>query len=386
MGSAPHPPEGQAGSERIAVLDALRGTALLGVLLVNLLTDFRAPMLAWLTEFHTHGGALNHAVDWLIGLAIESKAYATFAFLFGLGVAIQAEGGHTTWFFVRRFGVLFGLGLTHMLLFFVGDILTLYALLGACLIPLRKLRPTTLLVLAGASFEIFTLQPWAPWHTSVEWPTLPERSLIVRQAMAVYPHGSFMEIARFRWVELRAYVLPLLIGSFPRTLGMSLLGMTAWKAGWLCGDKDAPKALRWAVPLLLTAGGAATAWDAYCASTGRDLGGAVWLVSLLGTVPLALGYMALVLWVLPRVPRVVAPLAAVGRMTLTNYLVQSLAFGLVFYGYGLGQFGRWGPAPVFAAGLMFYGLQILFSVAWLRRYARGPAEALWRWLGKLYSR
>ena len=73
-----------------------------------------------------------------------------------------------------------------------------------------------------------------------------------------------------------------------------------------------------------------------------------------------------------------ARFAAAGQMALTNYLTQSLMLGLIFYGYGLGLFGRLAPAPVFAFGIAFYAAQLSISQWWLRRYRFGPVEWIWR--------
>jgi uncharacterized protein len=72
---------------------------------------------------------------------------------------------------------------------------------------------------------------------------------------------------------------------------------------------------------------------------------------------------------------VIAPL---GQMSLTNYLTQSLVFGLVFYGYGLGLFGKLGPAEASIIGLAVYGAQIVISILWLRAFRFGPCEWVWR--------
>jgi uncharacterized protein len=78
--------------------------------------------------------------------------------------------------------------------------------------------------------------------------------------------------------------------------------------------------------------------------------------------------------------RLLSAFAPMGRMAFTNYLMQSVVFGLVFFGYGLGQFGRMGAAQAFALGLAVYVVQLYLSSWWLRRYRFGPIEWLWRTL------
>lgn len=78
-------------TERDPAIDALRGLALLGIVLVNLLTEFRVPFLEYLQRFHTDQGAASHAVDWIVGVAIEQKAFAVMSTLFGVGIGAMSE-------------------------------------------------------------------------------------------------------------------------------------------------------------------------------------------------------------------------------------------------------------------------------------------------------
>ena len=126
--------------ERNVALDVLRGAALFGVLMVNLLVGFRVSLFEAIFTFHTHPGRANHAVDILIAWLFEFKALTLFSFLFGVGVGLQAEraaahGMSAPRFFIRRFVGLLAIGLCHMLLIWNGDILTLYAVCGLLLIP-----------------------------------------------------------------------------------------------------------------------------------------------------------------------------------------------------------------------------------------------------------
>jgi uncharacterized protein len=95
---------------------------------------------------------------------------------------------------------------------------------------------------------------------------------------------------------------------------------------------------------------------------------------------LACGYGEAILWAAARTRgrAWLAWAAPVGRMAFTNYLMQSVIFGWVFYGYGLGLFGRLGVAAALAIGTAVYALQVAFSILWLRRYRFGPLEWLWR--------
>ncbi len=72
------------------------------------------------------------------------------------------------------------------------------------------------------------------------------------------------------------------------------------------------------------------------------------------------------------------PMAAAGRMPLTNYLMQTAVCITLFYGWGLGLWGRVGPAwGLLLALLIFFAVQVPWSLWWLRRHERGPLEMLW---------
>ena len=142
-----------ADQERYPALDSIRGVALFGVLMVNLLTGFRVSLMDYIVRFHTDDGWANRVMDVLVAGAIEFKAFALFSLLFGVGVAVQAEraAGRGVWpaqFLVRRFGALLLLGMAHIALVWNGDILTLYAVCGLLMIPFLSLSARGLL-LAG---------------------------------------------------------------------------------------------------------------------------------------------------------------------------------------------------------------------------------------------
>src|SRR5437879_4382025 len=119
-------------AERVGSIDSLRGVALAGVLLVNLVTCFRTPLSAHILGLNQPLGSGGSLLLTLLAVLIEFKAFTLFSFLFGVGVAIQAERagkGQCAGFLLRRFGALLGFGALHLLLLWNGDILTLY---GVC--------------------------------------------------------------------------------------------------------------------------------------------------------------------------------------------------------------------------------------------------------------
>lgn len=131
-----------ASAERVVPIDVIRGAALAGVLLVNLLTDFRTPLSANIMGSHEPYGWGGALVFPIFRSLVEFKAFTLFSFLFGVGVAIQAgrvSSQQRIRFLARRFGALLAIGLIHILFIWNGDILTLYAICGLVLMPLLGL-------------------------------------------------------------------------------------------------------------------------------------------------------------------------------------------------------------------------------------------------------
>jgi uncharacterized protein len=364
-------------ADRYASLDVLRGLALLGVLLVNLETGFRVSLFEHILRFHTHPGWLDRTVDVLVAGLLEFKAFALFSLAFGVGVQVQAEragarGVGVAGFLVRRFLVLFGVGLFHMLLIWNGDILALYAVCGLLLVPLLRLPAAALAILAVLAVALTYLLPFGS--------LFPGEAALrghAAEATRIYSSGSVREIFELRWREAWRFIAPLEVTVLPQTLGLMLLGAALWRFSVL-KDPKRHRALLWTAFVGLgLLGAAATAVKVAAVSSGRPVG---LLVEACSHTPLALAYAAgLFLWLGSGRPGLLtAPLAAMGRMALTNYLMQSVVLGFVFYGYGLGLFGRLGPAAALLVGLALYAAQVAFSWAWLRRYRFGPFEWLWR--------
>jgi uncharacterized protein len=242
---------------------------------------------------------------------------------------------------------------------------------GLLLLPFLRL-PAGALALAGAGAIALT----SVLPLGLLWPTEEFLRAHAARATHVYAEGGFAEVTAFRWREAGQLIAPLLVTALPRTFGLMLLGVAAWRSG-VVREPGRHRRLLGAIALVGGAvGGTATGLLVLAASSGRPVALPSELLEPCSSVPLALAYAAgLFLWL---TPSRAAPFAPAGQMALTNYLAQSLVLGFVFYGYGLGLFGRLGPAPALLIGLALYAAQLAFSRAWLRRYRFGPAEWLWR--------
>jgi uncharacterized protein len=369
-----------APSERIGTIDILRGLALFIVLMINTATEFRVSIFEQFLRGAKSAGLADQISGALV-LALHTKGFILFSFLFGVGLAIQFErlAGHDRRLalMVRRLAILMAIGVVHLFLIWNGDILTEYAIVGLAALPL--LYGPRWLPAAGAalSLALYLASPWLPPPIS-----FPDGAWIahhVERARQVYGDGSFMEIFAFRIEEVR-YIAPLHVYVLPRTLGLFLLGAWVWRTNFF--RPTAPRIfLVPAACLMLVLGG----WMTFATANGDALG---WhfdwqrraFLQSLAQLVLAAGYGAaiVVLAEHARGRKLVAWAGPLGRMAFTNYLAQSVILSCIFYGFGLALFGRLGVAQSIAVAVIVYAAQAAFSAWWLRRFRFGPIEWLWR--------
>ena len=366
--------------ERHATLDVLRGVALFGVLLINIHTLFRVSLFDHILRFHTHPGRWNHVVDALLAGLLETKAVSLFSLTFGIGSAIQEEraaarGIDATRFLCRRYLVLLALGLCHLWLVWNGDVLALYAICGLLILPLMRL-PGPLLAMLGAAAIVVGTVVGLP----IRYPTADAMRAQAVAATHVYGSGSPTDILVFRFRETASFIVPLLVGFLPQTLGLMLCGIAVWRSGILRRPQRFRRLVRILLGAALVIGTTATSLQLFSQSTGRTVAIPTGVFRLSGFLPLAFSYAAGVwLWTTSApVAPVTLLFASMGRMALTNYLTQSVVLGFIFYGYGFGLFGRLGSAPGAVIGVGMYVGQLFFSRFWLRHYCFGPVEWLWR--------
>ena len=366
-------------SERFIALDAIRGIALLGVLLVNLVTFFRVSLFEHILDFHTHPGWNNRATDILIAWSLEFKAFTLFSFLFGVGVGIQAErmatrGVRPSHFLIRRFVVLLAIGLCNLLLVSNSDILALYAICGLLLIPFVE-RSTNLLVAFGLVAISLSFAP--PFENLI--PSSEAMRAHVASATRVYATGGYLEILELRWHETWQFIFPLLVSSLPKTLGLMLLGIAAWRTGILKRPADY-RILLWIIFFVAgTLGAGVTTLLVWSRETGFSLP-VPEMLEAISYIPLAFAFGAgLLLWLSDgSAGWLIRLFAAAGQMALSNYLAQSIIFGWLFYGFGFGLFGSLGSAITALIGIAVYAGQLFASYVWLQHFRFGPAEWIWR--------
>lgn len=401
-----------APGERLLLVDALRGLALLGILAVNM-HFFAHPFAAAMytpspADPHT---PLDHVAAWLIRCLCEGKFYALFSLLFGLGFTIQAARAHDVDTFVarycRRLMVLLLFGAAHVTLLWVGDILAYYAVVGFLLIPFLKARPRVLAFSAGGAgislLVVWALLTWLSYlepataepartATSIAAATAPspvDEDAWLRDwaehAYQVYGRGQFGDQVKHRLMDY-GWALFFLIYMAPSILGYFLLGAAIGRVGWLHDPAAHRRALhrmaRWGLGLGLPANVAIASLTGHADVDFTWPGLALIAADVAANAALCLGYVGVVslLWLTPAWQWRLRPLASAGRMALSNYLLQSLICTTLVYSYGLGWYGRVSYAGGLMLTLAIYALQVPLSVVWLRVFRFGPAEWLWRTL------
>jgi uncharacterized protein len=377
-----------AGSDRILTLDVLRGLALFGILLVNM-AFFSLPMFYYPPGMPIWQRPIDRHLDTIIHYAGQSEFLTLFSFLFGLGLAMQLSRAGSDQqakaLFSRRIVTLLGFGLLHAFLIWMGDVLVWYAVTAAALWLFRSARPKTVLMVAAAAFlvRIARLEWLALASSSFSYKISEGAALaLVDQCLRVYAHGTVSEIfvrrAQDVWFQY-SHPIDFLLHVF----SIFLMGLYAGKKKILEGTNDFPGFFvrAWYVGLVFGIGGHALRYALpYFAP--RIFAALAPTIEVVSDLALAVFYLASVVLAMRHsfLAKVLAPLASVGRMTLTNYLAQSLMVTTLVYSYGFGLYGRLRPLDWCLLTCLIYAAQALVSIWWLRRFAYGPAEWLWRTL------
>jgi uncharacterized protein len=392
-----------ATPERIAEMDVLRGFALLGILLMNVEFFFR-PMQGIYLGLDRSLTGVDAVAAWLVMAFVQGKFYTLFSMLFGMGFAIQLEraaarGAGFGGVYVRRLLALLAFGLAHGVLIWAGDILVPYALMGFALLLFRKTPVSRLpkwaagLLLAPmALMSIFVLvtslaasNPVASEQIAKSQADSEQRVLEkAARAETVYAEGTPGEITRQRVDDVAQQL------AFLPVFGITLLGLFLLGA-WFVRSGTMPRAAehlpRYRRMLAIGLGaGVPLAVAAMFLGYGEGLlriSPRAFAAATLMTVAallLSFGYLAAVVLLVQRPAwrARLAPLAAAGRMALTNYILQSVVMTAIAYSWGLGLFGKVARAWQIPLAIAVWALNVALSSWWLARFRFGPLEWLWR--------
>lgn len=377
---------------RIALIDALRGFALCGILVINIkgFSGFEYSLDAF-PDAADRLGPGTGALDFLTKLFFQGKFYSIFSFLFGLGFSIQlARGeGKPGWLrvYARRLRILSLIGVLHACLLWAGDILWIYALLGFALLAFRQMSSRSILVCAVAlllaPIAFFAACYWiAPgYNTDNLIPNaIPLGEWMRLIGTATYPVALGLNLEDLLFsIKWRFFT-----GRFFSVLGLFLLGFWAGRHRILQEPERHAKLLQRVLWIGLIVGMASNVVSATTRPSLPILA-AQGILSIaaraLGAHPLGLAYVAafVLLWRRAAGQRILARFVPMGRMALSNYLMQTMIGVSVYYGYGLGWYGR---MPTLITMLVVLPsillLQVAVSDLWLRHFRYGPAEWVWR--------
>jgi uncharacterized protein len=387
--------------DRIQIVDILRGFALGGILIANM-TDFSTPFyyieprVLW-PQLH------NLLVLAFIQIFVTGNFFTIFSFLFGLGLALQmrrleARGVPFVPIYLRRQAILFCFGLAQGMLVWYGDILAPYALFGCALLLFRHWPPRRLVVLAACLILVpFTvsvtrmlLSPGAFLAAQGDHTNDAAALAAAQQVIAVYAHGSWMDIFRQRLGDLMVDYHGWLGRNYGLTVfSMFLLGLAAGVSSFFNNlDRFIPiiRKLWYIGVTCLCVSAAWTVMSSMDPEHSAVLDLVYYQFLKIANIFICLFYVASVI-LLARNRRWHAALSilrAPGRMALTNYLLQALVFTTLFNSYGLGLFGNVSPLAGFGLSLLFYAGEVAASNWFLSRFKFGPAE--WVWKSLTYGR
>ncbi|MFO2463791.1 DUF418 domain-containing protein [Pseudomonas sp. 15FMM2] len=375
-----------AANTRLVQVDALRGFALLGILSVNIWA-FADPYYASTTSNPAYAGALDHLIRLLIALLFETKFYLLFSFLFGYSFTLQmaaAERAEAAFVprMVRRQVALLALGLVHGALLYYGEILSTYALLGLVLLAARNLSPAR----AGRwaiGLVVVTCSMWMVLGLlqGLEGTWIGAINHDAAQKLTAFS-GSALQTLHFHSQQLARTLPALWILQGPSALAMFLFGYAAGRQQWLASpwawDKRVWQLLLWTAPLGLLGAFGYALTAAYAPGGGLETFafGIGQLTAPLLTI--TYGVLMLVLFNSTVGTRLCALLAPLGKMALSNYLMQSAVLGLLFTGYGAGWINRIEPLLLLPMVAAIFLLQMGLSAYWLHRHPYGPLEWLLR--------
>lgn len=371
--------------ERVISIDVMRGFALLGIFVVNMLF-FHSPYIYVnpYTWYHIPGDFETY--KW-IDIFVQGSVYPLFSMLFGYGLAMQfmksAEKGTSfSKLAIRRLTVLLLIGCIHAFLIWSGDILITYAIAGFVLILMIRLKPLWLLLISALLYLIpngflngllFIAGKFDPdsliLYTGIQK---------IEDSVLAFSQGSWADIFKQRladWLYMSGYGTILLLILFT-IVPFLLLGAAAAKLRLIERAKELK--LFWIVTIIIALiAGTAIKWVPYLLEANvftmnvqDTFGGPLQAIAYAGIIALVC--------TIPFMQKLLSPFAKAGRMSMTIYLMQSIIATTIFYSYGFGLYGKIdiGAGTWLAVGI--YVLQLLFAEIWFMKFKQGPVEALWR--------
>jgi uncharacterized protein len=389
-----------SAQQRIVTLDIVRGFALLGILIMNM-PGFVSSFFIEADGSHLWSSPIDRGAELVRDMLFSGKFNSMFSLLFGIGFTIQfarmeqLAPGHATQLYLRRLLILLAIGLIHAMFVWTGDVLHVYAVLGLLLLlVMRHASDRTIITL----IVLLLLYPAFSGVARLLVVTPDITAALVAQAKGfeasnnlAYGSGTFVAAAREHMREF-AYFYDN-VWSLWGTLGFYVQMATTMLLGVLVGRHRLAQRIPELLPLIRRIQWWALGVGLVCALTfgiifeiQRTPGPTP--LKVLGSLAYTISRPSLMIFYVLTIVRLAqlpswqarfAPIAAAGKMPLTNYLMQSLICTTLMYGWGFGLWGTVGPAvQLVLAFAIFFLIQVPLSVLWLRRFEYGPLEYLWR--------
>lgn len=370
--------------ERIFSLDIMRGFAILGIFLVNMIS-FHSPFL-YIDPMKWWNDTLSKAAYSFIDIFAQASFYPLFSMLFGYGLVILMERSQRKqvnfyMIAIRRLFLLLLIGMIHAFFIWHGDILINYGVLGFILLLLLKLSGKGLMITGLLLYVIpnifltLLLAIGMLFAPEEEWSPYDEQS--AADSIEVYSQGSFTEITEQRardWYEVNN--LEFFFFSLTYILPLFMLGAGAAKLKWLENFERYRKRLFF---IMLVSGITGIIIKVLPYLFDRNIA-MDYIQDIFGGPLLSIAYAFIIVFLVNRKQTALflSPLAAVGKMSLSNYLFQSLVSTFIFYSYGLGFYGKISLFEGTILALAIYVVQASGSFIWMKHFYYGPLEWLWR--------
>lgn len=379
--------------ERYAILDVLRGTALLGIALANYpefgLWTFLSPE----QQSAMPTAEIDKVVRYLQYLLIDGKFYTIFSVLFGIGFSLILSR-HSLSLFIRRMMILAAIGFCHMMFVWSGDILLLYAI-GGLLLPLfiklsdkALLWTASLLILLPVGLDALTeyadVDFAAPFYNA--WWAKASEQGITEENFASWLRDADRYPQMFAFLVQGAYerLWEFVSGHrLPKVVGLFVFGYLIGKHQYFKRLDTLP--LKETFRVALAIGFPTSLLYAWSATQGHPWGLTIHsMLYAVSVIPLSFVYITGICMLYTRWHTGLRPIytsiAASGRMALTNYISQSLIGILLFYGLGMGWGTSMGLVSIELTALTAFLFLVFLSRMWLRRFHFGPLEWIWRML------
>lgn len=380
-------------NERVTTIDIIRGFSLLGILLVNIFGFYLPQPYISLNDWFTE--AVDIIWHQVLDIYVQSSFYPLFSMLFGYGLAMQymkaqQKGTNFYKFAPKRLIILLIIGLMHAFLIWWGDIIAMYAFCGFFVLALIRCNSWMLLaislLLQGIIHGLYLLMFSLSGMINEEMSGTAVDIQSVQNAVTAYSTGGYMEAFMQRLHDLSLQMsVSMWFSSLFIILPFMLMG--AATAKWRLIERAKELKGLWIFLAI-----AFTAAGLFIKSAPSNFSYTYLLYYLkvyVGGPMLSVGYIAIVvlLCMFPLLLKGLSPIAKIGRMSMTMYILQSVICTTLFYNYGFGLYGKIDVPTAVYIVLGIYAIQVIIAELWLSKFKQGPLEAAVKRLtyGKMYS-